>query len=1190
MRQGISRKRKFMPIQNVMPISTDPAFSALFERIGRDAGVAPVTGLHGASKALLLAFVFHTLNRPVVVICPELEDAKRLCQDLSQFLDPVQTVLLPPWDILSPDALSGQRDVELKRIRALFSLSRGERLIYVLPLAAALQKVPPKQVFEDYAQTIAIGDAMDRDELCTRLDAGGYARAAIVEEPGDYAIRGQVIDIFTPIADHPVRLLFIGDEIESIKRFDADSQRTLAEDGELVDFVLPPARELIATDEIRQRALRNMKNRANALDLPRTVKDRLADAITSGLDASINPLWLSLFYAENGTGGLCHLGALFSVETLVVTEDASALAAAEDRIQAELDRMFERAKTEGRFYLERETFLAGKENLLGEIAHLPRVALRDLEIGVDNDADAHAIRFRTEAHVGLRRDVSNIREESAMAPLVARMKGWIEQGHLVAFLCAGEEEVHRMTHLLEKYALPMSRSDRPLLTELTKTRGTQGTLILRDGHLSGGFHFPALRFIAVSDEEVFGKKIRRRKPKSAAEGYFLKSFGELREGDPVVHTEHGVGIYRGLMKMQVSGIENDYLWIEYLGGDKLFIPVDRMDQIQRYIGAEGQGARVDKLGGSAWESAKKKAHRAAEEIAKDLVAVYAAREVMERKPFQAVDDYYEEFASSFEYEETPDQAKAIGDILDDMDAAKPMDRLICGDAGFGKTEIAIRAAFRAVTDGRQVAVLVPTTILAEQHNQNFRRRLKNYPIRIEAMNRFKTRKEQTQIAADIGHGQVDIVIGTHRILQDDIAFKNLGLVIVDEEQRFGVQHKEKLKKLRTMVDVLTLSATPIPRTLELSLVGIRDLSIISTPPVDRQAVRTYVLEFDRETITRSIRHEMARGGQVFFLHDRVRSIRSMERLLKELVPEARVAVVHGQMHPKEIEDVMIKFIRGEYDVLIATTIIGSGIDIASANTIVINRADRFGLSQLYQLRGRVGRSKEAAFAYLMIPRGAVLAADARKRLQVIKDFTEPGSGFRIAAQDLEIRGAGNLLGSSQSGHIAAVGYELYIQILESTIRELRGGAPVVEEEAHPEIHLGLPAFIPESFVPDMNRRLTLYKRISLAATDEDLTAIRGEIEDTCGFVAAQTENLLQVIGIRNMLRPIRVKKLDYDGQTLLIAFHSGSTIDPDKIIRLTKKIRRARFTPDLKLYVPAPELTGSAVFAEIKAVLAELTN
>jgi transcription-repair coupling factor (superfamily II helicase) len=1170
-------------------IENNSDLKTIIEKIGVGSGEICVNGLYGSSKSLFISAVFKKTQKPLVIVSPDYEEAQRLYQDLSQFINEAEIVLLPAWDIFSTDILSAQRDTELRRINALFRLYTGEISIFILPLNSFLQKVAPKEAIDAYVRKIAIGDMLDRDEFTAKLEAGGYRRASIVEEQGEYSVRGHVIDLFTPIAANPFRLLFVGDELESIKEFDSESQRSIQE---LVDFVLPPARELILTEESRKNALKNMKDRANDLDLPRTVKDRLSDIIGNGLGASINPLFLPLFYGDlRSPNGLDGISRILPDRAILMIGDGTAIAGAEEKLASDLDRILDKARQENRFYLEKESLYSEKSDLLLASGHLPTIRIQDLEIGDQDGGPERTIRFHTETHIGLKREVAaSDREDGALKPLASKLRTWLDQGNLIAFLCAGDEEINRISHLLEKYALPITRSGDPLLSELERHSG-QGSLILRDGKLSGGFNFPALKFITVSDEEIFGKKVRRRKPKSVSEGYFLKSFGELKEGDPVVHTEHGIGMYRGLEKLEISGIENDFLWIEYLDGDKLFIPVDRLDQIQRYIGSDGQEIRLDKLGGTAWETAKKKARRSAEEIAEELVAIYAAREVMERKAFHPTDEYYEEFASSFEYEETPDQAKAIEEINADMDENKPMDRLICGDAGFGKTEIAIRAAFRAVMDGKQAAVLVPTTILSEQHYQTFRKRLQGYPIRIEALNRFKTRKEQTRITEDTAKGQVDILIGTHRILQADVEFKNLGLVIIDEEQRFGVNHKEKLKKLRTLVDVLTLSATPIPRTLELSLVGLRDLSMINTPPVDRQAIKTYVLEFDRETIAKAIRRELSRGGQVFFLHDRIHSIRGMERFIKEMVPEARVVIAHGRMKPKELEDVMVKFIRGEYDILLCTTIIGSGIDIPSTNTIIINRADRFGLSQLYQLRGRVGRSKEEAYAYLLIPRGAVLAPDARKRLQVVKDFTEPGSGFRIAAQDLEIRGAGNLLGSSQSGHIAAVGYELYIQLLESTIRELKGEKPSVADELRPEIHLGIPAFIPEEYIPDMNRRLTMYKRISTASSESELAEIRTELEDTCGFLATQTENLLQVIGIRNMLKSILGKKLEFDGKNIQIAFHQESPIDPGKIIRLAQaKNRKVKFTPDLKLRVSVPPTTGTGILDEARNLIRELMN
>jgi transcription-repair coupling factor (superfamily II helicase) len=640
----------------------------------------------------------------------------------------------------------------------------------------------------------------------------------------------------------------------------------------------------------------------------------------------------------------------------------------------------------------------------------------------------------------------------------------------------------------------------------------------------------------------------------------------------VVHKDHGIGLYRGLQKLTVEKIENDFLLIEYADGDKLYIPVDRLDIIQRYIGPDGFSPKIERLGGASWEAMKEKVKKSIREVAEGLVAIYAAREIMERNAFAPLDRHYDEFCSLFEFEETPDQARAIEDIHADMDKVKPMDRLICGDAGFGKTEVALRASFRSVMEAKQVAVLVPTTILAEQHYRTFQERFRNYPVRVEVLNRLKTKARQQEIVTDVNRGKVDIVIGTHRLLQKDLRFKDLGLVVVDEEQRFGVADKEKLKKLRTLVDVLTLTATPIPRTLHLSLVGLRDLSIINTPPESRLPIKTYVIEFNEEIIRDAIRQELDRGGQVYFLHDRVKSIFTMARFVEKLIPEARVSVVHGQMKPKDIENAMVGFVRRESDVLVCTSIISAGLDIPSANTIIINRADRFGLSQLYQIRGRVGRFKEEAFAYLLVPKGAMLSADAQKRLQVIMEFSDPGSGFRIASNDLDIRGAGSLLGLSQSGQVSAVGYELYTELMEKTIQELKG-EPVVEEEVKPEINLGISAFIPAAYMVDEHQRLVTYKRISMASSGEDLEEIKNELTDCYGFVPREVENLFKVIRIRNMMKKIKGKKMGYDGKQFLIAFQSDSPMDPAKILELTrKKSKSVKFTPDYKLYVQAAGL------------------
>jgi len=1150
-------------------------------------GETRVSGLKGSSKALFIAALFELTRRPVAVLCAGAEEARTLVQDTAFFAGSDDVLLMPPWDLMLPDTLSPQKDAERERIRVLSTFVEEKPAIVIIPRAALLQKVVPRGVVAGFSAPVSIGDRIDRDDFAATLAEGGYRRVPLVEEGGDFSVRGNVIDIYPPAAPGPYRLLLSGDEIESIREVDVTSQRSRKE---LTDFTLTPARELVLSEESRRRALRNLRIRAGELGLTARAKDRLAEMIGNGLAGSMNPQFLPLFYMdEGGAGGLEALTDYLPGEAILVIEDPLAIDRADERARDDISRLFSRAKDEEKFYLDEGALFLSEKQASGGTGSRRRIVLQDMEIGLEEDP---AIRFSVETDLGLKPTEPALihRDESLLAPMVEKIREWSNEGFLVHYLCAGEEEMHRMIHLLEDYSLPMTRSEEPFFQDLAKPRTASGRLILREGKIAAGFALPGLRLVVIGEEEIFGKKARRRRPARPREGYFLQSFGELSEGDFIVHTDHGIGIYRGLQRLSVGTIENDFLLMEYQAGDRLYIPVHRLDQIQRFIGPDGHEPRIDKLGGTAWETAKRRVKKAVEEIAEDLVALYAARDALQGHSFSAVDRYYEEFASSFEYEETPDQARAIEDVNVDMDSAKPMDRLICGDAGFGKTEVAIRAAFRAAMDGKQTAVLVPTTILAEQHYQTFKARLAKYPIRVETLNRFKSREEQKQILDRIARGTVDAVIGTHRLIQKDVVFKDLGLVIIDEEQRFGVTHKEKLKKLRTLVDVLTLTATPIPRTLQLSLVGIRDLSIIHTPPEGRLAVKTYVLEFDDEVIRKAILDEMARGGQVFFIHDRVHSIHHMARRIRQVVPEAKIGVAHGQMRPRELEDVMVKFLRKEYDILLCTTIIGSGIDIPSANTIIIDRADRFGLAQLYQIRGRVGRSKEEARAYLLIPPGAMLSPDAQKRLTVIKEFTEPGSGFQIASHDLEIRGAGNLVGMAQTGHISAVGYEMYTQLMERAVRELRG-EKMPAAEVKPEIHLGLPAFIPDTYVPDTHRRLVTYKKLSMAATDDDLLAMKEDMWDCYGPPPPEVQNLMQVISLRNLMKGLMAEKMEYDGRNMILVVHTSSPIDPLRLIELARrKWKGMRITPDHRLFIPMPDLTEGRVIEAAKGLLEELSR
>jgi transcription-repair coupling factor (superfamily II helicase) len=1106
--------------------------------------------------------------------------------------------------------LAFQQDVELSRMEILCNFIMGNQAIVVVPLKALMQRVIPKKVLEAYIETISIGDTIDREHLVQKLSQGGYKRVTLVDEKGQFGLRGHVIDIFPPTALRPVRMEFIGDELESIREYDPASQRSTAE---LVDFKLSPAREVILSEERRQQAIENIKHRALELELPRMTRTRLVEMLENGLISSVNPMFLPLFYEslERTAGGSVALstaeagreylsgalGTLFdyiSQDSMIIIDDLPVVEKAGEEIENVIDRFLLKAGSEEKFYLEKKFFHLTEEAILRQADPFQKVYLEGLHImdSHHNENDAALSTIEVHQDTDWRPPPMLPRPgegDGLLKPLAERIKEWLREGYLVQFLGTGQEEVARLDHLLEQYSLPVTRSNVSFAKDIEGHRGT-GRLVIREGKLTGGFRLPELKLIVITEEEIFGKKIPRRRTKPAREGYFLKSFGDLNEGDYAVHTDHGIGVYRGLQKLVISEVEKDFLLLEYQDCDKLYIPIDRLDQIQRYIGPEGVTPRIDKLGGSSWEAVKEKVKKSVREVAEELVSIYAAREVMDGHAFSPPDKIYDEFCSTFEYEETPDQSRSIEDVLLDMGHEKPMDRLVCGDAGFGKTEVALRASFRAAMEGKQVAILVPTTILAEQHFQTFSRRLKDYPVRVEVLNRLKTKKEQREIVDGINRGIADIVIGTHRLLQKDILFKDLGLVIIDEEQRFGVTHKEKLKKLRTLVDVLTLTATPIPRTLHLSLVGIRDLSIINTAPEDRLPVKTSVFEFSEDIIRDSIRQEISRNGQVFFLHDRVRSIYTMARLIEKLVPEARIGVVHGRMKGADIEETMAKFVRGDYNCLVCTSIIASGLDIPAANTIIINRADRFGLAQLYQIRGRVGRSKEEAYACLLVPKGTMLSRDTQRRLRVIMDFTEPGSGFRLASNDLEIRGAGNILGTSQSGQIAAVGYELYTELMERTIREIRG-EPRPVEEAKPEIHLGLPAFIPEDYMPDVHRRLVTYKRLSMASTDEDIEKVREEIVDCYGYVPPQVENLFDVIGIRNLLAVVKGKKMVYDGRNMLIDFSRESPVSPSRIIELSRrKAAEMKLTPDFKLSVFMPDLRAGDITRQAKELLMLLVN
>jgi len=765
--------------------------------------------------------------------------------------------------------------------------------------------------------------------------------------------------------------------------------------------------------------------------------------------------------------------------------------------------------------------------------------------------------------------------------------------------CSTRSAADRLKRLLEDRRMAARWHDGPLQDPAQLYDPGVHAHLVR-GEISGGFVDAPARLALLSDEEIFGRRVKKRARATKLENTFAAAFRELNEGDLVVHVEHGIARYHGLTKMQIRGVEGDFLVLAYEGADRLYLPVSKLRQVQKFTGATPEAVRLDKLGGSSFALRKARVKEQLLKMAAELLDLYAARSAHPGFGFKEPDQIYREFEAEFPYEPTPDQAKAIEDVLGDMrkDGARPhkgpMDRLVCGDVGYGKTEVAMRAAMLSVLSKKQVAVLVPTTVLAAQHERNFRERFKGYPVRIEALSSMKEGDQIRAMLKDLVAGKVDVVIGTHRLLAADVSFKDLGLIVVDEEQRFGVAHKERLKKLRKLVDVLTLTATPIPRTLHMSLAGARDLSIIATPPEDRRAIRTFVMKFDPVAVKEAVEQELRRGGQVYFVHNRVRSIAAMEKFLTELVPKARVGVAHGQMSHHKLEQVMGKFVEKELDVLLATSIIESGLDIPSANTIIVNRADHFGLSQLYQIRGRVGRSRERAYAYLLVPARRPVTKDAQKRLEVLQRFSELGAGFKIASHDLEIRGAGNLLGKDQSGHIEAIGFDLYAQLLDEAVRELRGEAP--REDIDPDVQLPLPAFIPDPYMPDVHQRLYFYKRFAQASTDEELDEIRAEIVDRYGDPPDEVDALQAVMQVKVRLRALRIRGLEAGPGRIVFTLGDGAALDAFQLAKRVQASQGAlRLTPDMKLVahvgpdgkLKPPAATKAAVSARPSGVAAK---
>jgi transcription-repair coupling factor (superfamily II helicase) len=1078
----------------------------------------------------------------------------------------------------------------MDRLAALARLHLHGRAVraVVVSARALARRIVPRAVFERHLDLLGKGVSVDRDALAARLVEMGFGRVPLVEDPGTFAVRGSVVDVWSPLDPRPVRLELFGDEVESARAFDPASQRTL---GDVESLVLAPAREVLFTTAAAEAARATVRDLAEKVDRPTSKVREVLDAIDARTPFFGMEALLPGFHA----GGLATLFDYLPPGAVAWVDDAAEVAQALADLGADLAREHAAALRREELALPPAAHFLSAAEVEERLAPLPRVRRHRVWMG-----PGEPIRFSFGDNAALRGEIEGAHgEEGALAPLIRRLEDWRSRGIPAVVATSTPSAADRLRRLLEDRRLAVRvHAAPPADLRALRDPGIHAHVV--PGEISQGFVDAAGGLALLSDEEIFGKRVRRRARPARVENAFAASFRELNEGDLVVHVEHGIARYLGLQKMGIRGVEGDFLVLAYEGADRLYLPVSKLRQVQKFAGASPEGVRLDRLGGSSFALRKARVKEQLLRMAADLLAIQAARAAHPGFAFAPADEIFREFEAEFPYEETPDQARAISDVLLDMTKGPagspsgqrpPMDRLVCGDVGYGKTEVALRAAMLAVLSRKQVAVLVPTTVLASQHERTFRERFKGYPVRVEAVSRMKSAEEVRRILADAAAGKVDVVVGTHRLLAKDVAFKDLGLVVVDEEQRFGVAHKERLKRLRKLVDVLTLTATPIPRTLHMAMSGVRDLSIIATPPEDRRAIRTFVLKFDPAAVKEAIEQELRRGGQVFFVHNRIRSIHAMERFLQELVPRARIGIAHGQMAEGRLEEVMSRFVARELDVLLATAIIESGLDIPSANTIVVNRADRFGLSQLYQIRGRVGRSRERAYAYLLVPARRPVTREAVLRLEALQRFTELGAGFSIASHDLDIRGAGNLLGKDQSGQIEAVGFDLYTELLEQAVRELRGEAP--RDEVDPDVQLPVPAFIPDGYMPDVHQRLYFYKRLAQAAGDEELEDARAEIVDRYGEPPGELEALFELMGVKVRLRALRIRGLDAGPGRLVFTLGPDPALDPFRLAKHVQASRGAlRLTPDMKLVaaVGGPAAPGRDLLREAHRVLGELAG
>ena len=1118
-----------------------PSLDGALGELRSGAGLVGLSGLQDVAKALVAAHITHELRRPAFFLTENNRRAEELAETLRFFLQIFPgasggIAVLPAFDSLPWDAQPPHADILERRATTLYRLANGEVSLVIAPMASALWRYQDPYVYLTLAQVLAKDSEVSHDALIQHLGSTGYARTEMVDLPGQFAVRGGIIDVFSPEAPRPVRLELLGDQVESVREFDPRTQRSIAPVNKTT--ILPLAEWSVPAPGSKE-----------------------AEEWEPGR-------WLG-GAREAGGSALFEL-AESSLKPVVFLDEPQALREAGKKLREAATENYERHghanSPEVSHY-----FWTGAE-WERALTKPSRVELEQLNFELDGGR-----RFELSSR-------PSTRFHGDVVACVGDVKSQLAAGGTVYLTAASLGELERYADICREYEVPyvLGETEEAAAGFTAENATETAALVLVRAPFAQGVAFPEAKVTLYGNGDLFdvAPAVERPSRKIRTSGFFA-DFAELKPGDYVVHVDHGIGQFEGLRLIESEGHRGEFMLLRYAEDARLYVPLERMDLVQSYRAVEGAHPTLDKLGGTAWATRKTRVRKSLEDMADQLLALYAERKTAQGFAFSPDGAFQREFEDAFEFEETPDQRTAIADIKSDLEKSTPMDRLLCGDVGYGKTEVAMRAAFKAVADGKQVAVLTPTTVLSFQHFETFKKRFAAFPARIEMLSRFRNATEQKAILAELEAGKVDVVIGTHRLLSKDVKFQDLGLLVVDEEQRFGVAHKERLKEMRKNVHALALSATPIPRTLHMSLVGLRDMSLIETPPRDRLAIQTSVAPFSEAVIQRAIENELARDGQVYFIHNRVESIYSLATLVTKLVPKARVVVAHGQMGEKELESVMLKFIRDEADVLVATTIVENGLDIPRANTILINRADRLGLAELYQLRGRVGRSHHRAYAYLLVPPERILSEVARKRLAAMKEFSELGAGFRIAALDLELRGAGNLLGRQQHGHIEAIGFDLYVQMLEGAVAKLKG------EEAAPDLrttlNLGLDVRIPEEYIPSENLRLRTYKRISSIATEAEKQDVHKELEDRFGALPKSVENLLEYAVLKSMSEKLRIASVERQGTRVALRFHPETQLDPAAVVKVVRSRKGIKLDPSGVLWMELNR--GESVPAALRNVL-----